>query len=60
MHFAAYAYVGESNPLKYYDPYGYTKLVVERTLRDAEVAHTGSDTYRFVTLMLPARILMER
>jgi UDP-arabinose 4-epimerase len=89
MHFAAYAYVGESNvePLKYYDnnvggtanllkacaafecrnfifssscatygipsrlplteddaqhpvnPYGYTKLVVERMLRDAEVAH---------------------
>jgi UDP-glucose 4-epimerase len=89
MHFAAYAYVGESNPLKYYDnnvggtvnrlrscaaydcknfvfssscarygiptqlpltedheqvpvnPYGYIKLVVERMLRDAEVAHTG-------------------
>ena len=89
MHFAAYAYVGESNvdPLKYYDndvggtanllkacaayeckkfifssscatygipsqlpltedhakqpvnPYGYTKLVVERMLRDAEAAH---------------------
>jgi UDP-arabinose 4-epimerase len=89
MHFAAYAYVGESNvdPLKYYDnnvggtanllkacaayeckrfifssscatygipsrlpltedhaqqpvnPYGYTKLVVERMLRDAETAH---------------------
>jgi UDP-arabinose 4-epimerase len=89
MHFAAYAYVGESNidPLKYYhnnvggtanllkacadvecknfifssscatygipsrlplteddgqqpvSPYGYTKLVVERMLRDAEAAH---------------------
>ena len=89
MHFAAYAYVGESNvdPLKYYDndvggtanllkacaayeckkfifssscatygipsqlpltedhakqpvnPYGYTKLVVEQMLRDAEAAH---------------------
>jgi UDP-arabinose 4-epimerase len=89
MHFAAYAYVGESNvePLKYYDtniggtakllkacaafdcknivfssscatygvpqrlplkendaqqpvsPYGYTKLVVERMLKDAEAAH---------------------
>jgi UDP-glucose-4-epimerase GalE len=89
MHFAAYAYVGESNvdPLKYYDnnvggtvnllrtcaacdcknfvfssscatygiptqlpltedheqvpvnPYGYTKLVVERMLRDTEAAH---------------------
>ena len=89
MHFAAYAYVGESNidPLKYYDnniggtaklleacaafecknvifssscatfgvpsqlplteraaqypvnPYGYTKLVVERMLCDAEAAH---------------------
>lgn len=89
MHFAAYAYVGESSvePIKYYDtniggttkllkacvafgcknivfssscatygvparlplteneaqqpvnPYGYTKLVVERMLRDAEAAH---------------------
>jgi UDP-glucose 4-epimerase len=89
MHFAAYAYVAESNidPMKYYDnnigetarlfhgcaafecknvifcsscatfgipshlplteaaaqhpvsPYGYTKLVVERMLRDAEAAH---------------------